>query len=346
MKDKPQQTSKLFILMLIVLGALLVYQIPLPYFYSQPGEAVSTGDMIEVENAAAGEGSFHLTTISQSRANPVLYIWATFSDYRNLVSEEAVLQEGETDEDYQHRQQMMMEGSQEAAKIAAYEVAGAGVTVDPIGILVNGVIDEMDAANHLEVGDHIQEMNGEKVGTIQEMNDALEGVEEGDEIELTLLRDGETITSTVVISTFPESRQTESEAGLGIEYPVADRDVTFDPPVSVDAGAIGGPSAGLIFALEIYDQLTDIDAAGELQVAGTGSIDETGTVGPVGGVSQKIVASDRDDIDIFFTPDDRGEDLSNHDEAAEVAEDIGSTMEIIPVETLQEAVDYLEEARE
>ena len=92
-----------------------------------------------------------------------------------------------------------------------------------------------------------------------------------------------------------------------------------------------------MFTLEIFDQLTPGDLTGGAVIAGTGTVDETGTVGPIGGAWQKIVAADRAGASVFFVPDG-----SNYDEAMESLDRLDSDIKVVPVKTVEEAIDYLE----
>ncbi len=125
-------------------------------------------------------------------------------------------------------------------------------------------------------------------------------------------------------------------------YPVTDREVTFEPETNIEAGAIGGPSAGLMFSLEIYNQLTEGDITKGLNIAGSGSIDEDGNIGRIGGIKQKVVAAENSGIDVFFAPDDDLGEISNYEEAMEAAEDINAEMEVVAVKTFDDAITFLE----
>ncbi|WP_158735467.1 SepM family pheromone-processing serine protease [Alteribacillus sp. YIM 98480] len=341
-RNKKPGIRRSWLLLIVLILILLVNQIPLPYFYSQPGEATALADMITVEEGFGEEGQFYLTTIRQRRANIPLYIWAQFSDYREVVPSDLYLQENETDEEYFHRQEMMMDSAQQASKMVAYEKAGFEFEVEYKGIRVTEVIEKMDASNHLQEGDLITELNGETLQTLEEMNALLEGKEAGEEVELTVQRGDQTKKETVKIDTFPEEMNAESSTGLGLLYPFTQRSVHFDPEVTIEAGAIGGPSAGLMFSLEIYNQLTEGDLTGGMDVAGTGSIDDEGNVGRIGGIAQKIVAADKSGVDIFFAPDDNIADPSNYETAVKTAEDINADMKVVPVKKFDDAVSYLE----
>jgi PDZ domain-containing protein len=99
--------------------------------------------------------------------------------------------------------------------------------------------------------------------------------------------------------------------------------------------------------LEIYDQLrTEVDLTKGYQIAGTGTIALDGTVGRIGGIQHKVVAADNAGAEIFFAPDDPPNEHSNYREALKAAERIGTSMKIVPVKTIQEALDYLEKLEE
>ncbi|AXF57872.1 PDZ domain-containing protein [Salicibibacter kimchii] len=313
----------------------------MPYYYSQPGDAVGLNEFITVEDGGGEEGEFYLTTIRQSQANLILYAWSFLSSYRVLTPEEAVRMEGETDEDYHNRQLQAMHQSQHAATVSAYEAAGA--VVHENGVLVTQFVDGMGAEEVLESGDVITAVDDENIGNITELNESLAGKKAGDYAQLSVNREGNALELDVEMVEFPEevTHTDEPTVGLGVEFPVNQRE--FNPKVNVETGDIGGPSAGLMFALEIYNQLTEEDLTYGLDIAGTGSIDEDGNVGRIGGVGQKVVAADNADIDVFFAPQDTGlSDTSDYEMAMDAAEDIDTSMTVVPVWELQDAVEYLE----
>src|SRR5699024_11707730 len=102
-----------------------------------------------------------------------------------------------------------------------------------------------------------------------------------------------------------------------------------------------GPSAGLMFSLEIYDQLTEEDLTKGYQIAGSGEIDYEGNVIRIGSVDKKVIAADQEDCDIFFAANENVAHDSNYEQADKTAEKLGSNMEYVIVETYDEAVYYL-----
>lgn len=318
-----------------------------PYYFTIPGDAKVLSEVIEVEDGYDYEGSFMLTTIRMGRANPVNYVWSLFSDRRELLHVDQVRPEGESDEDYQHRQMMLMSGSQETAVIVAFEAAQEAADFEYHGVFVTQVIEGMDAEGKLEPGDRIIGINDTEVKEVNEMLDILGDFDIGDDVSVTFERDDDTRSETITIEEFPEMLGAEpGSGGLGVSNPVTDRSLSTSKQVDIDAAQIGGPSAGLMFTLEIYNQLTEYDITSGLNIAGTGSMTEDGSVGRIGGSGQKVHAAHESGADVFFAPFENGRENSNYEEALRAAESSGTDMDIVPVDTFQDALDYLYEQRE
>ena len=124
--------------------------------------------------------------------------------------------------------------------------------------------------------------------------------------------------------------------------------------VKVDAGDIGGPSAGLMFTLEIYEQLVDKDLRQGKKIAGTGTINSEGEVGRIGGIDKKVASAAASNNKVFFAPDDeiikemkkaQPGIKSNYEEAKAAAKELKTDMKIVPVKTVQDALDYLEKMK-
>ena len=164
-------------------------------------------------------------------------------------------------------------------------------------------------------------------------------------MSITFERDGKQHDKRAKLLKMKETRR----PGLGISL-VDDTSITTDIPVSINAGSIGGPSAGFMFALQIYTQLKNTNLRNGQQIAGTGTIDNDGTIGRIGGIEKKVVAADKEGAEVFFAPDDEipSEVLknypkltSNYKEAVAAAKKIHTDMEIVPVTELVDAVNYL-----
>lgn len=331
------------VILLVTLVMTGVYYYPLPYFVSHPGEAIDLAPLVAVEGGFSNaEGSFLLTTIRMGNANLLTYAWARWNDYVDLIEKEPILSHFDGEEEYRRHQLESMEISKDSAIIAAYQLADHEVEEINKGVLVTHIQLGMPAREKLQIGDVITQVDGQKVTTAEEMLRYLQDKEVGDVVTLTVLREEQE--EAIEIPLAPLSNSDVPRAGLGIGV-VTEREIDVEH-IEIRTDQIGGPSAGLMFALEIYNQLTEDDLTKGYRIAGTGTIDAQGEVGPIGGVHQKVVAAHRAQADLFFVPREGGRPDSNYQRAKEAAIDIGTSMEIVPVDTLQDAVDYLRQLPE
>ncbi|TDL35141.1 PDZ domain-containing protein [Jeotgalibacillus sp. S-D1] len=319
----------------------------LPFYVQKPGSAFALDDIVEVDNSTESEGDFSLMTVSQVQANIFAYIWAKFDDYQVIYPIEQVRNPHESDKEYSVRQLHLMESSATQAIEVAFKKADADYSYTYRGIYVLNVYPDMPAEKLLEAGDRITGIDDLEFKSSEEFIEYVSKKKKGDTVSITVDREGEIIEEELTLKAFPEMPE---QIGLGISL-VDDKSVETDPVVKIDADEIGGPSAGLMYSLEIYDQLIEEDLTKGYNIAGTGTISSEGEVGRIGGIDQKIVAADSQGIDIFFAPDDTiPEDilkkdpniLTNYESAAKTAEDIGSSMKIVPVKTFDDALEYLE----
>ncbi|RNA69705.1 SepM family pheromone-processing serine protease [Alteribacter keqinensis] len=329
---------------IFILVLLFVNFYQLPYYFSIPGDAKVLSEVIEVEEGYDYEGTLSLTTVRMGRANTINYVWSLLSDDRDLIAENLIRPEGESDEEYHQRQLVMMTSSQDVAVLIAYNEAGKEAYFENYGVLITSFVEGMDAERKLEVGDRIVEVNGTETLKAEDLLEELGSVDIGDEVDLVIEREEERQDVTLTVEKFPEELDPTGErGGIGIAHPVTDRELVRNPDVSIDTAQIGGPSAGLMFALEIYNQLVEEDITKGNQIAGTGSLSEEGEVGRIGGVKQKVIAADRAGAKVFFAPNENGLEGSNYDIALETAESIGTDMEVIGVDSFEEALEYLEQ---
>lgn len=317
---------------------LIISFIKLPFYITQPGMASELEPIIEVENGYQDEeGSFSLTTVRFGRANPLTYMWAKMNEFYYIHPLEEIKREDESDKEYMNRQLHMMEVSQESAIAVAYQKANKKVEFTFHGIYVDGVIKHMPAASILKVGDRIYKVDSLEFQTAEEFIDYVAKKKEGEEVNIVYEREGKQDQAKIKLASFPDQPE---KIGLGISL-VTDRQMDVEPEIELQTEEIGGPSAGLMMSLEIYNQLTKGDLTKGYKIAGTGTINAEGEVGPIGGISQKIVAADKEGMDIFFAPNEKGNPTSNYNEAVETGKKIGTEMKIIPVDTFDEAIKYL-----
>lgn len=323
-------------LLIMIIGAALSF-VKLPYYITEPGEATELNPLIKVDGGYSEKGSFSLMTVKVGPANPITYLWAKVRPYHEILPEDNFKQKGESDEEYMKRQLQMMRDSQENAMIAAYKRAGKTVSYTSNGVYAMAVVDGMPAKGKINVGDKIKKVDGKTFQSAERFVRYIETKKAGDTVKVVIERDNKDATYDMKLKTFKDD---PNRAGLGVSL-ITDRKVKVKPAVKMDIENIGGPSAGLMMSMEIYNQLTKQDETKGHHIAGTGTIDDEGKVGPIGGISQKIVAADRAGADIFFAPNEGGRKGSNYEEAVKTAKDINSDMKIVPVDTMDDAIEYL-----
>lgn len=330
---------QLFFLLLIITIFFLLVTYKLPYYVYKPGSADALDPIVKVEGGYESDGHMHLVTIRGGQATPIQWFLASILPHQEVLPLDQVRPEGISEDEYFHAQLQVMENSQEAATVVAYDAAGKDLTIDYEGVYVVSVVNGMPAEGILEVGDQIIGVDGEKVAQADDLINYIETKTTSDKVKLTINRDDQEQTEEVGLAAFEDNGE---RIGLGISL-VTDRHVTVKPEVNFSSGNIGGPSAGLMFSLEIYDQLTEEDVTKGYEVAGTGEVDYEGNVLRIGGIDKKVVAADQEGCDIFFAPYEEGAADSNYKIAKETAEEIGTDMEIVPVDTFSDALEYLQQ---
>ncbi|KHL17106.1 PDZ domain-containing protein [Mumia flava] len=323
-----------FLLVSLLAVALVL---PVPYVTMRPGPTVDVlGDyedapVLEIDESVETyptEGELRLTTVSVTRADARLTLpeafWAYFDDDEAVVPRDLIYPPGQTAEESREQNTAQMEGSKLDSEAVALRAAGYDVQQ----VVVVGAVEEGSPSDGvLRPGDVVLAVDGTGVEAPGDVVDLVGAQAPGDSIRLRIRRDGETSTETVVAGEQPDD---PDKARIGITLGT-DVDLPFDVTNTI-GDTIGGPSAGLIFALGLYDELTPGPLTGGQTVAGTGTIDLEGSVGPIGGIQQKIAGAVDEGASVFLVP------AANCDEAAAL-DDPGAVL--VEVATFDDAVDAL-----
>ena len=339
-----KKRKDLFILLIIVI--ILGILVPIPYYIEGPGSAVQLNELVKVNNKTDQEaGHFMLTTVAIRRATPLTYFMRYLPFHEGLTKEE-LYGTGTSDAEYTNLQHYYMTSSINSAIELAYDAAEESYQLSYNGVYIMSILEGSDFDDKLEVGDTILSLDGQTFASSAEFIDYVQQQSIDQKIEVAYERDGKKHTTSGKLMEMPETKK----AGLGISL-VDNTSIETDIPVAIDAGEIGGPSAGFMFALQIYTQLTGEDLRDGHEIAGTGTIAPDGTIGRIGGIDKKVVAASKEGASIFFAPDDTIDPViqanypdmtSNYQEALKAAKKIDTKMKIVPVKTFQDAIDYLE----
>jgi PDZ domain-containing protein len=194
---------------------------------------------------------------------------------------------------------------------------------------VKQLIKGTPAAGVLKVGDEIRSLNGTTVKSVQDLRDAVKANGTGKAAALGIVRDG--AASTVSITPTESQGQVVLGIGAGMDY-------TFPFDVKIQLNDVGGPSAGQMFALGIMDKLTPGSLTGGKRIAGTGTIDNTGAIGPIGGIRQKMYAArDTGKAAYFLAPASNCDEVTGH---------IPAGLRVFAVKTLADSLKVLKAVRE
>ena len=334
----------LVIMMILIIGSSFYY---LPYYITKPGSAKDLDPMIEVEGGFEDEGKLMLTTVRMGKANIYTYLIASIKKYEHIYPVEEIRSSEETEDEYNVRQLHLMETSKLNAIEVAFQHADKPYSYEYKGVYVLNVYPGMPADEVLKPGDRITAIDGNLFSSSQEFIDYISKKTVGETVGITFTRDGKEQEKQISLAEFSAS---EGKVGLGIGL-VDDKEIITTPKVTMDTEKIGGPSAGLMFSLQLYNELVERDITHGMEIAGTGTISANGTVGRIGGIEQKVIAADKAGVDVFFAPMDiiperiqkSNPDLKpNYEEALKTAEEIGTEMKIVPVKTFEDALEYLD----
>jgi PDZ domain-containing protein len=329
---------------LLALGLLLVLTIvaagmSVPYVTVSPGRTVDVlgedGDKpivrIDGKKTFPPEGELRLTTVSvtnpDARLSLLEAMWSWMRSDEDVLPFEAMYPENSTAEQERAESAAQMVSSQDTAIAVALSELGYEL---PTHVEVTGVNPGGPSDGKLKPRDTIESVQDRPVGELQQLFDTLAEVEPGDTVEVGVRRGGEPRTfaiRTTAAQDDPGRAVIGVLVGTGYDFP-------FDVRVGIDE-SIGGPSAGLIFALSIYDTLTPGSLTGGQVVAGTGTIAPDGTVGPIGGVREKIIGAARDGAELFFVPP------ANCESAMTAPLEDGG-IRLVRADTLHSAVEALE----
>ncbi|WP_339261692.1 SepM family pheromone-processing serine protease [Lysinibacillus sp. FSL K6-3209] len=338
----------LYAVFLVALCFVMLYR--LDAYIMKPGSAYDVSKFVTVANNHADEaGSMSLMTVAMQQATPFSYLWAKTQKYEKIMDIKQVRNPLEDDEEYNVRQLKLMSDSQFNAKYVAFQRAGLEAKIHFNGVFVLNVLDGGASDGFLKAGDEITKVDGTKITNQQMLVELLSKKQLGDQVTIQFLRDKKEQQETIALKEIPQAE--EKRAGLGITY-AESKSIETNPSVTMKTEDIGGPSAGLMFTLEILNQLLDEDLTKGYAVAGTGEMLIDGSVGRIGGIDYKIIAADRDGMEIFFAPDDEispemkakyPELESNYATAVKTAKEIGTKMKIVPVKTVDDAIAYLKQ---
>ncbi|MBJ6634671.1 PDZ domain-containing protein [Streptomyces coelicolor] len=350
----PRRTATMLAstLMLIALLCAGVF-IPVPYAEMSPGPTVNTlgehdGEpvlQIAGRKTYPTDGHLNMTTVrvtsADYRMNLVEAVYGWLAHDTKVVPHDTLYPDGKTEEESTQENAEEFSQSQESAKVAALKELDVPVKS---WVIVSTVVKDAPAEGKLHAGDVIKAVDGEPVKEPSDVADLVTEHRPGEDVVFTIVPAKEQAaaekekrtavkTEKVTVTTRASDDAGEKRAVVGIS---AGTDHTFPFTVDIKLADVGGPSAGLMFALGIYDKLTPGSITGGSFVAGTGTIDDEGKVGPIGGIEMKTVGARDKGAEYFLTPADN---------CAAAAKDTPDGLTLVKVGTIDDALDALKDIR-
>jgi PDZ domain-containing protein len=299
-------------LAIMVLGSV----INLPYAVMSPGPTVNTLGTLQGEKKPLitvdglptypAEGHLNFTTVSVAGGPgfPV-DVWrvvgAWIDPNEDVFPVDEIFDPSASEQQLAEENAVQMEGSQEEATAVALRALGHKV---PTHIVIASILQSSEAKDILKKGDRLVRVGGVAATSTDAVREGLQTVKPGEAVAVDVTRNGQKLQLVA-----PTIAGTQGRTALGI---LLSLDHDFPAKVTISAGDVGGPSAGLMFALGIYDKLTPGSMTGNHDIAGTGTIDDAGAVGPIGGIKQKLVGAREDGADYFLAPADNCREVVGH----------------------------------
>lgn len=315
--------STLILIALLCAGVF----IPVPYAEMSPGPTVNTlGDhggepvlQISGHKTYPTTGHLNMTTVrvtsADYRMNLVEAVYGWLAHDSKVVPHDTLYPDGKTEEQSTQENAEEFSQSQESAKVAALEELNIPVKS---WVIVSTVVKDSPAEGRLHAGDVIKKVDGTAVKAPDDVAKLVTRHKPGEKVVFTVVPAKEqaaaekakktaTRTQDVTITTAKSADKGAARAIVGIS---AGTDHTYPFDIDIKLADVGGPSAGLMFALGIVDKLTPENLTGGKFVAGTGTIADNGTVGPIGGIEMKTVGAREKGAQYFLTPKDNCADAA------------------------------------
>ena len=318
-------------LLIFIVCFYLVATYPVPYYIFTSGGISDLSDKFEIEGATEQKGSYNLSYVSQLEGNVITYLTSYIIPNWDLVEVELYQANGmESIEEIAIRDKLSLDSANQTAVMLAYEKAEKEIIINDVNYYVAYVMDYLESSELVKVGDVVKKVDDVEVSNFDSFFNYVETKNVGDQVNLQLLRNGNIINTLVTV------KEIEGKKVLGMAFfEIFDYEVNPNIKLKFNKSESGG-SAGLMTTLAIYDTLVEDDLTNGMKIAGTGTIDSNGSVGEIGGVKYKLKGAESAGTDIFFVPFG-----DNYDECVKIVKEKGYDIKLVPVNTLDDAINYL-----
>jgi len=315
-----------FIILIIFTMGFLVQ---LNYFLVKPGSAEKLGNLIQVEGKSRQEqGQFYMLTVSQHPANLWGFLYGYFHPAVDLRPISKVVPSDISMEEYNDLMRSWMQESKHLAGVIALRRAGYEVPIVSDGVEIVKVLPDSPARGILQAGDIITAVGGKSVYLAEEVVAGIQKKTVGEKVKIAFQHKEENKEAAIPTVSHLEDPY---QAALRLYVRTLNWKPLFPLKIEIETGPVSGPSAGMMFVLEILDRLLPENLTGGHRIGGTGTIALDGKVGGIGGVKQKVLAAEGAGLEYFLVP------AENYKEASQVA----TRLQVVSVDNLEEALNFL-----
>ena len=317
-----------FLYLLIIILLLIIDFVRIPYDIEMPGDIINLNNRVKIDGKSIDiKGSYNMASVGVAEGSiPYAVLSFIIPDW-DLVKQNDRLLAGETVKEAQERNRLYLKQSKNAALMAALNEAKEEYTILN---RVNSVLYiDPKAKTDLKVGDQIISVDGKKIDDVLEIKDIINDKKIGSKLDIVVKRKEKEYT------TYAKVIELDKQKKIGF-VSITTFDIKYDRKLTVESKlSESGPSGGLMMSLSLYSAITGKDLTNGKKIVGTGTIDNNGNVGEIGGVKYKLIGAYNNKADVFLVPKD------NYKEALKVKKKKKYKIKLVKVETLSDAIKYL-----
>lgn len=316
-----------FLIFLTILIFMFYYEFP--YIIYKRGGTINLENRVIIDTDYDSDGDFKMSYVTAIKGTPAFILASFIMPDWDLIPLSSITTEDNDYKDVLEQGKEYLNEGIDNAIISAFREAGYGLTINET---INKVMYISDKAEtDIVIGDRILKVNDKLINDIEDIKEYINTLKVGDIVNITVLNNNEEYIRNAKIYL-----DSDNTLKIGVAFKTI-YDYTTEIPVTVKMkDNESGSSGGLMMALSIYNALVEEDITNGLNIVGTGSINNDGTVSEIGGVKYKVLAAVKDDADIFLCPKE------NYEEAIKIKEKRNLDIEIVSVSTLKDAINYLE----
>ena len=306
----------------------LLFTIKIPYYIESPGGLIDTSKKIISEDNFKLSGSLNMAYVSEMKATIPTYLYSKINKDWNAEKEEKITAPKEKIEDLEYRNKMLLKESNKIAQLVAYNHSNIKYEIINDKLYIT-YIDEK-AKTNLKVKDQLIKVDGKEIKDKNHLQSYIKSKDINEKIIFTVKRDDKILERNATL--IEVAKEPKVGAMLTEDFNIkSNKKIKFRFKETES-----GPSGGLMLALTIYSYLNKIDLTNGSKIAGTGTIDIDGNIGEISGVKYKLMGAVKEHAQIFLVP--KG---NNYEEAKKIKKEKNYSIELIPVETFEEALKYL-----